>query len=162
MTRCYLDTNFLYAQRRPGSDQAGADRERSWRSRVEELAGGDDLCVSALTLDEVAYRLCLAWLSDDGEADPLSRFRADSAAAMRQVGDRLGRTWSALDALGLRLVDTDATVVDQARRLMSDPGLAPRDAFHAAHALAARCEVLVSSDDAFDAVPNLRRLGIEL
>ncbi len=42
---------------------------------------------------------------------------------------------------------------------MAAPGLAPRDAFHAAHALGAGCQIVVSSDDAFDRVTDRTRLG---
>lgn len=53
---------------------------------------------------------------------------------------------------------TDQRVVDRARVLLTDPGLAPRDAFHAAHALEAGCELVASSDPDFDRVVGLRRL----
>lgn len=159
MTRCYLDANFLYAQRRPARDPVEAARQAAWRARVEELAGNSPVFVSALALDELAYRLCLAWLRDDGHSDPLAVFRADPSGAMRRTGDRLRQTWSALEELGLELVATDEQVVSQAQALMAEPGLAPRDAFHAAHALRARCRVFVSSGAGFDAVPSLRRLS---
>jgi predicted nucleic acid-binding protein len=47
-----------------------------------------------------------------------------------------------------------------AQSLTSDPGLSPRDAFHAAFALDGGCDWIVSSDAAFDRVPRLRRLGL--
>jgi predicted nucleic acid-binding protein len=42
---------------------------------------------------------------------------------------------------------------------MARPGLAPRDAFHAAHALEAGCGFIASSDADFDRVPGLRLLA---
>lgn len=156
MSRCYLDTNFLYAHlRSKRGGVLGAVEE--WRAQVlEEMEAG---VISALVLDELAYRLVLAWLRDDGEADPLSAYRADAGAAMRSARRRLGAAWRAVDSLGLELQTTDLAVVETARLLMSRPGLAPRDAFHAAHALAAGCDLVASADPAFDAVGGLRRLA---
>ncbi|MGH9113373.1 MAG: type II toxin-antitoxin system VapC family toxin [Acidimicrobiales bacterium] len=59
----------------------------------------------------------------------------------------------------LELQPTDQPIVDRAKALMAAPGLAPRDAFHAAHALGAGCQIVVSSDDAFDRVTDRTRLG---
>ena len=94
--------------------------------------------ISALVLDELAYRLVLAWLRDDGDRDPLSTYRADAGAAMRSARRRLTATWRALDSLSLELQTTEHAVVQRAKSLMAQPGLSPRDAFHAAHALRGR------------------------
>lgn len=156
MSRCYLDTNFLYAHLR-SKRGATLGPVEAWRAAVlEKMDAG---VISALVLDELAYRLVLAWLRDDGEADPLSAYRADSGAAMQASRRRLGAAWRAVDSLGLEVQATDIAVVESARLLMSRPGLAPRDAFHAAHALAAGCELVASADPAFDAVGGLRRLA---
>ena len=96
MSRCYLDANFLYVHlRNPdnGSDSI-ADR---WRERVmEEIADGGAV-ISALVLDEIAYRLILAWLRDDGSPDPLTTFRKDDGTVMRSMASRLHATWDAID-----------------------------------------------------------------
>jgi predicted nucleic acid-binding protein len=42
---------------------------------------------------------------------------------------------------------------------MAQPGLSPRDAFHAAHALAAGCDLIASSDVGFDQVTGLQRVA---
>ncbi len=73
--------------------------------------------------------------------------------------ERLGRLWSAVDSLGLDLVPTDQLIVDQARALMEEPGVGPRDASHAAHALAAGCDWIVSGDTDFDRLSAPVRLG---
>lgn len=159
MSRCYLDTNFLYAHLRSRRG-ATVGPTASWRALVTaEMADG--AVISALMLDELAYRLVLAWLRDDGERDPLSAYRRDGRAAMRTARRRLASVWRAVDSLGLELQPTDGVVVAGAKALMSRPGLPPRDAFHAAHALAARCEVIASSNRGLDQVPGLRRLGPE-
>ncbi|HEY6551310.1 MAG TPA: type II toxin-antitoxin system VapC family toxin [Solirubrobacterales bacterium] len=157
MSRCYLDTNFLYAHLR--SKRGGAlGPIETWRAGVlGELDGGG--VISGLVLDELAYRLALAWLRDDGDRDPLSTYRTDPGAAMRVARRRLTATWRAIDLLMLELQPTDHAVIEAAKSLMARPGLAPRDAFHAAHALEAGCELIASSDTGFDQVPGLRRLA---
>ncbi len=158
MSRCYLDTNFLYAHLRSKRGATVGPLE-TWRARVlSEIDDGDGV-ISALVLDELAYRLVLAWLRDDGNTDPLSTYRADPRAAMQTARLRLTATWRAVDSLGLELQPTDHPVVERAKALMARPGLAPRDAFHAAHALEARCSVIASSDPQFEQVSGLRLLA---
>jgi predicted nucleic acid-binding protein len=72
---------------------------------------------------------------------------------------RLTSTWRAIDSLSLELQPTEHAVVDRAKSLMSRPGLAPRDAFHAAHALEAGCDFIASSDTGFDQVSGLQRVA---
>lgn len=115
--------------------------------------------ISALVLDELAYRLVLAWLRDDGDGDPLSTYRADAAAAMRSARRRLKATWRAVDSLSLELQPTEHAVVQRAKSLMAQPGLSPRDAFHAAHALEAGCDLIASADAGFDQVSSLQRVA---
>jgi predicted nucleic acid-binding protein len=158
LSRCYLDTNFLYAHLRSRRSRTLGPAE-AWRTRVLSEIGDGAGVISALVLDELAYRLVLAWLRDDGEGDPLSIYRADARKAMRAARRRLTATWEAVDSLGLELQPTDHAVVATAKSLMSQPGLAPRDAFHAAHAFRADCELIASSDAGFDRVPGLRRVG---
>jgi predicted nucleic acid-binding protein len=158
LSRSYLDTNFIYAHLRSGRDAASFQVE-SWRARaLEHLQDGEGV-ISALVFDELAYRLVLAWLRDDGHADPLSTYRADPRAAMQAMRSRLTATWRAVDSLALELHPTDHPVAAQAKKLMARPGLAPRDAFHAAHALEAGCDLIVSSDSEFERVSGLRLLA---
>jgi predicted nucleic acid-binding protein len=115
--------------------------------------------ISALVIDELLYRMILAWLGDDGDSDPLSTYRRDRALVTGTMRPRLTRVWKALDRLNLELAVTDRPVVDRARQLLVRPGLAPRDAFHAAHALEAGCDIIASTDADFDRVEGLRRLA---
>jgi predicted nucleic acid-binding protein len=62
-----------------------------------------------------------------------------------------------MDSLSLELQPTEHAVVERAKSLMSQPGLSPRDAFHAAHALEADCDLIASSDTGFDKISGLRR-----
>jgi predicted nucleic acid-binding protein len=158
LSRCYLDTNFLYVHLR--SERSDVQQQlEDWRGRVLTQVTVEGGVISALVHDELAYRLILAWLRDDGVGDPLSAYREDAQKAMRAVRPRLTATWRALDSLSLELQPTDAAVVERARSLMARPGLTPRDAFHAAHALIAGCGLIASTDAAFDDVPKLRRLA---
>jgi len=156
LSRGYLDTNFLYAHLRSRRGQRLGPVE-SWRARVLHELDGSGV-ISGLVFDELAYHLVLAWLRDDGDGDPLSTYRTDPAAAMRTMRRRLTATWRAVDSLSLELWTTDHAVVERAKSLMAKPGLAPRDAFHAAHALEAGCETIASSDPGFDQVRGLRRI----
>jgi len=158
LSRCYLDTNFIYAHLR-AKRGATLGPVEAWRARVlSEIDDGGGV-ISALVLDELAYRLVLAWLRDDGDDDPLSTFRRDAGVAMRSVRSRLTSAWRSVDSLALELQPGGHTVVERAKSLMSQPGLAPRDAFHAAHALEAGCDLIASSDAGFDQVTGLRRVA---
>lgn len=158
MTRCYLDTNFIYTHLRSRRDGASEPVE-AWRAQVLLALEGGGGVISALVLDELAYRLILAWLRDDGSPDPLSAYRADPRSAMGAVRTRLKAVWRSVDALSLELQPTDRAVVERARSLMARPGLAPRDAFHAAHALEAGCGLVASADAGLGEVPGLRLLA---
>jgi predicted nucleic acid-binding protein len=156
LSRCYLDTNFVYAHLR--SKRGGSlGPVEAWRATV--LGEMDDGVISGFVIDELAYRLVLAWLRDDGDGDPLSSYRENPSAVMGTMRRRLGAAWRAVDSLGLELQPTDDVVVGRAKSLMSRPGLAPRDAFHAAHAIEAGCTLIASSDSHFDRVPGLRLLA---
>jgi predicted nucleic acid-binding protein len=158
LSRCYLDTNFLYVHLRSKRSETSPTLD-DWRERVLAEVTVDGGVISALVFDELAYRLILAWLRDDGIGDPLSRYREDAHAVMGAVRRRLTNTWRAVDSLSLELQLTDGAVVEQARSLMARPGLGPRDSFHAAHALVGGCEAIASTDEAFDQVTGLRRLA---
>lgn len=158
MSRCYLDTNFLYTHLRSNLATGPAPIEE-WRRSVANRVATDGGTISALVLDELAYRLILAWLREDGVTDPLSEYRTKQQPTMRSVQRRLTRTWRAIDSLALELCTTDQAVVKRAQALMSKPGLGPRDAFHAAHALVAGCRLVASADPAFQKVPGLRCLA---
>lgn len=155
MTRCYVDTNFLYLHLRQRDDPAVA----AWRRRLEAELAGEAGVVSALVLDELAYRSVLAWLRDAGDKNPVSTFRASTSVVMHRMRTRLGRLWKAIDELNFDLATTDRSVIRQALAFMSDPGLAPRDAFHAAHALDSGCPVIVSSDRDYDRLNAIQRLA---
>jgi predicted nucleic acid-binding protein len=126
---------------------------------VDEELASDAGVISGLVLDELAYRSVLGWLRDAGDAAPIATFRTSAHSVMRRMRSRLNRLWKAIEALDLELAPTDKAVCRVAMELMTDPGLSPRDAFHAAHALDSKCPVIVSSDPDYDRLDGLRRLG---
>jgi predicted nucleic acid-binding protein len=158
LSRCYLDTNFLYTHLRSKVASAPPPIE-AWRRSIASDVATDGGVISALVIDELAYRLILAWLREDGVADPLSKYRTEPQVTMRAVRRRLTTTWRAVDSLSLELWPTGQDVVTRAQALMAKPGLGPRDAFHAAHAVAAGCQLIASADPAFRRVPGLRCLA---
>jgi predicted nucleic acid-binding protein len=158
MSRCYIDTNFLYVHLHAGDPETLA-WAGGWRGRLEQELADDAGVISGLVIDELAYRSVLTWLREDGDANPLSTFRSRPRAVMATTRSRLRRIWEAIEELDLEVALTDRGVVRRATELMSDPGLPPRDAFHAAHALDSQCAVIVSADPDYDVLADLRRLG---
>jgi predicted nucleic acid-binding protein len=89
----------------------------------------------------------------------MATFRKSAAVVMRRMRGRLRRLWKAIDEMDFEIAVTDRSVTRRAIELMSDPGLSPRDAFHAAHALDSACSVIVSSDPDYDRLDSIRRLA---
>jgi predicted nucleic acid-binding protein len=158
VTRCYVDTNFLFAYSRRTSNNPDL-RLDGWRRLVDEELGDDAGVISGLVIDELAYRAVLTWLRDAGDTSPLSTFRKSAPAVMRRMRGRLRRLWKAIDEMNFEIAVTDRAVTGRAKELMSDPGLPPRDAFHAAHALDSGCRVIVSSDPDYDRLDSIQRLA---
>ena len=160
MTRAYLDTNFLFGLFRQAEGVATGDPAFvGWRQRVETEMGVDLPVISALVVDELAYRMVLAWISDGGEQDPLRTYRADTPGVMRRMRTKLRGLWKSMAQLEPELTPSENQDVVLAQTLMVDPGLAPRDAFHAAYAIRGACRWIVSSDAAFDRLDRIDRLG---
>lgn len=88
---------------------------------MSEQVAADGAVISALVLDELAYRLILAWLREDGVADPLTKYRAEPQIAMRAVRRRLTDIWRAVDSLALELWPTERAVASQARPQSTSP-----------------------------------------
>jgi predicted nucleic acid-binding protein len=158
VTRAYLDTNYLFGLLRQGD--AGIDPAfAAWRERVESEIGPDAAVVSDLLVDELTYRLVLAWLRDSGDPVPLDTFRKSGPAVMKRMRSKLVALWKALHDLDLDWAHSRTSSRHIAQALMGDPGLPPRDAFHAAYAIDGECQLIVSSDSVFDRVPRLTRMG---
>ncbi len=157
--RIYLDANYLITHfRRP---PPSATALHMWLDNVGAALRrpANQGIISALVIDECAYRFVLGWLRDDGESDPLTVFRTDPANTMMKCKERLQQFFGNLHRLRLELWPTTELEVARARRLMYE-GFAPRNAFHGAHAIEASCNVIATSDVDFDVLgPTIRRLG---
>lgn len=158
MTRVYLETNYLFGLMRQKGPSVDRDYA-AWRQRVEAEIEADPALTSDLVMDELAYRLVLAWLRDSGDGDPLTTYRKSTATVMKRMRSKLVALWRALDELDLDWASSQPSSHHLAQLLMGDPGLSPRDAFHAAYAIDGGCKWIVTSDAAFDRVPRLGRLG---
>jgi predicted nucleic acid-binding protein len=161
VSRPCLDTNFLFGLLRQVDDGGGTDFV-DWRQRVQVELESDPPLISGLVIDELTHRLVLAWLRDGGDSDPLTTFRRSTATVMRRMRRHLSSLWTAIDQLDADLAPTDWSVVQLAEGLMTDPGLRPGDAFHAAYAIGGRCRWIVSSDPGFDLLDRVRRVGPRL
>jgi predicted nucleic acid-binding protein len=162
VTRAYLDTNFLFGLFRDAEGVRAADPLFGrWRRRVEVALAADRPLISALVIDELTYRLVLSWLIDSGTKDALGAFRNDTPLVMRRMGPKLEALWRSIARLDPELAPSDEEDVVLAQTLMIAPGIAPRDAFHAAYALRGGCRWIVSSDETFDRLDSVERLGPE-
>jgi len=158
VTRVYLDTNYLFGLLRQ-SESTIDPVYAAWRERVEAEIATDAALTSDLVMDELAYRLVLSWLRDSGDTDPLATYRRSTATVMKRMRSRLVALWKALDDLDLDWASSQRSSQHLAQSLMGNPGLSPRDAFHAAYAIDGGCNWIVTSDPAFDRIPRLDRLG---
>jgi predicted nucleic acid-binding protein len=131
----YLDANvFTHAVLHRGPK--GAKAADLLRSVAE---GEEDACTSALAWDEVVGALMAAG----------PREKALSSASVLFSSGRL------------RLVPIRREEIQAATKLMEEhAGLDPRDAIHAACAMAAGAKEIVSEDADFDGVVGLRRVGL--
>lgn len=127
----FFDANvFLTAMLAEGAVAASA------RRLLDGLSPARPGCTSVLALDEVFWTL---------------RKRRGAAGAL--VASRI-----LLERPGLRVLAVKPEDWASALDLMeAHRGLKPRDAMHAAVALAAGASAIVSSDADFDAIPGLRR-----
>ncbi len=130
----YIDANvFIYAALYEGPKaQAAAELVRGL------AVASRHACTSVLALDEVVY--------------------ATGKAHGRQKAIVESRKLLLLP--GLQILDATADDWSRALDLMADSRLKPRDALHAATALAHGCKRVVSDDSDFDGVKGLRRLPL--
>ena len=130
----YLDANvFVYAAL--NTQQVG-DAARALLRDVQ--SGKVEAASSALSFDE------LTW------AVKKNRAQEDSVAA--------GEAF--LNMPRLKLVEVDADLLASALKMMRQYSLDPRDSVHAASALDAGADVVVSADKHFDRVEEVRRRDI--
>ncbi len=108
------------------------------RAGLEEISSGSiEACTSTLTWDEVTW---VTW----------RLFGPQKAAAQGASFLRLPN---------LRLLKVDYEIISKAQTLLGKYGLKPRDAIHAATAIASRIDKILSYDEDFDILPKLIRVS---
>ncbi|MBI2077659.1 MAG: type II toxin-antitoxin system VapC family toxin [Euryarchaeota archaeon] len=130
----FLDANvFLFARLDEGT------RGESARLVLRELDGNHPAATTAVVLNEVFWNL----------RKPLGR--AEALQKSRQLASMPG----------LKILDVGERAWSRALGLMRDHAkLQPNDALHAAAAMEAGIVTIVSADEDFDGLPNLRRQAL--
>ena len=130
----YLDANvFVFAA--VNTEELGVNA----RSVIRKIQLGEDIAVtSALTWDEVFWAV-----------------KKHSVELAFEVSEAM------LNLPNLEIVSADKELALSALRLMRECHIAPRDALHAATAIACGVDFLVTSDPHFSRVKELKVKGLE-
>lgn len=151
----YLDTMVFYALVR----DIDSDIVKPLFRQIKE--GNWQAFTSALTFDELSYRLLLTLISDHHEGNPLDHLRSNEAQMIAtyypSVAVEVGRlqTFSGLIVLDVTIADLTAM-----HQLVLHHNLRPRDALHLAAMYKSDCLDLVSNDSDFDQIPNIQRFSL--
>jgi predicted nucleic acid-binding protein len=134
----YLDSNvFLYAILYSAESQPKAKEAKEILHKIEN--GLLPAVTSALTWDEVVWIVTKTIGRNDGIAQ----------------GQKL------LGFPNLEFVNVDESILAEAQRLMNIYGLTPRDSIHVASALSRRIRDIISDDEDFDQVRELKRVPLK-
>jgi predicted nucleic acid-binding protein len=129
----YLDSNvFIYAS---VNTQEAGEKARSLLLRIQR--GDEKAQTSALTFDEVFWAIK----------------KLDFEAALEACQ-------ALLNFPNLEIIPTDRDLAISALQIIKQYHLAPREAIHAATAIAAKAETLISTDPHFDNIKELRRKSL--
>jgi predicted nucleic acid-binding protein len=139
--------------------QIDAEIVKSLFRRIQ--AGEIKAFTSALTFDELAYRLLLAVIRDNHPGNPVQNLRENEADLIAAYAPRITAELQKLQNFpNLTLVDVDATDVAQMLQFMGQYRLRPRAALHLAAMHKCACFNLASQDPDFDHVPAIQRFII--
>ena len=129
----YLDSNiFIYAT--VNTEEPG-EKARSLLQRIQE--GEEKAETSALTFDEVFWAIR----------------KLDFEAALEACQ-------ALLNFPNLEIISADRDLVLSALQIIKEYHLAPRDAIHAATAIVAKAEAVISTDTHFDKIRELTRQSL--
>lgn len=154
-TTLYLDTTTFYALL------------RSITPSVQELfdaieQGRYQAFTSALTFDELAYRLLLALIRDHHPGSPLDHLRQAQSDMIQAYYPQIAPFFRKLYSFpNLQILDVTLADLTLMNQLIPQFGLRPRDALHLAAMNKCNCTSLVSEDSDFDRVPYLQRYTLE-
>jgi|SRR3989304_1822026 len=134
----YIDSNvFLYAMLYPTELQPKAKEAKEILHKIENKSL--PAITSTLTWDEVVWIVSRTISRNDGIAQ----------------GQKL------LGFPNLEFINVDESILAQAQRLMSIYKLSPRDSIHAASALSRRIKIMISDDEDFDQVKEIKRKPLQ-
>jgi uncharacterized protein len=129
----YIDSNvFIYATL--NTTELG-EKARSLLQRIQQ--GEEKAETSALTFDEVFWAI--------------KKLNFEAA---------IEATQALLNFPNLEIICVDRDLSLSALQIIKEYHLAPRDAIHAATALATKAEVVVSTDAHFDKIKELKRISL--
>jgi predicted nucleic acid-binding protein len=130
----YVDSNvFLYPVLYHAEVQPKAKKAKEILFKIEN--GALSAFTSTLTWDEVVWVVSRVMSRSDGIAQ----------------GQKL------LGFPNLEFINVDEGVLTQAQTLMSKYKLSPRDSIHAASALGRRIKTVISDDEDFDQIKEIKR-----
>lgn len=150
----YLDSMLPYALLR-GIDPA----VKPFFDRIER--GALLAYTSALTFDELAYRLVLALIKDHYGGSPLDRLRKEEEKLIAEFAPTVVPQLRRLRSFPhLTVLDVLASDLETLGEAMIQYQLRPRDALHFAAMQRVGCLDLASNDHHFDRVPDIRRFTL--
>jgi predicted nucleic acid-binding protein len=151
----YLDTMIPYALLRGIEPEAKQLFERIQTGSIEAYT-------SALTFDELAYRLLLALIRDHYEGSPLDRLRHEEENMIRQFYPMIAPQLKMLRYFPhLTIIEITKSDIDAMNETILQYFVKPRDALHIAAARKSRCYDMVSNDADFDRIPFIRRYTLK-
>lgn len=126
----YLDSNvFIYAA--INTEEIG-QKARVLLQKIQE--GEEQAATSALTFDEVFWSI-----------------------KKRKPELAIETSYALLNFPNMEIIPADRKLALSALRIIDEYNLAPRDALHAATAIAAKADYIVSTDPHFDKLKELKR-----
>jgi predicted nucleic acid-binding protein len=147
----YLDTMVPYALLR-GIDPA----TKTFFQRLE--VGEFQAFTSALTFDELAYRLILALIKDQYPGSPLDHLRDREEEMLAEFSPPVAAQLERLQKFpNLMIVGVRVDDLTEMNRAMEQYHVRPRDALHYAAMQRVNCFNLASNDRHFDRIPGLQR-----
>ncbi|MGO8805434.1 MAG: type II toxin-antitoxin system VapC family toxin [Candidatus Bathyarchaeia archaeon] len=134
----YLDSNvFLYSALYSPTSEPKAKRAKEMLQKIEN--GEITAATSTLTWDEVV------WVATKllGRADGIAQ------------GQKL------LGFPNIEFINVDEGIIAQAQALMAKYKLSPRDSIHVASALSKKTKTIVSDDEDFDQIKEIKRIPLK-
>lgn len=149
--KLYLDTNTFYLFLRAITPNA--------QTLFREIQrGAFQAYTSALTFDELAYRMVLALIRDKYTGSPLDRLRQHTSVMIAEFYPQLQPRLLHLQSYpNLSVLEVNAADLVVMHQNIQDHHLLSRDALHLAAMQKCGCLNLVSQDGDFDHIPGLQR-----